>query len=385
MVLDSVGIGESPDADLFGDVGADTLGHIAEAVGGLHLPHLAGLGLSNIRPIPGVPAASVPRGYFGRMRECSRGKDTMTGHWELMGLQLETPFRVFPEGFPRELVAAIEGATGRTVIGNKAASGTEIIQELGEEHLRSGALIVYTSADSVLQVAAHEAVVSLEELYRICEVCRELTMREPYLLGRVIARPFLGEPGAFVRTPNRHDYALKPFGPTVLNQLKDAGFAVLALGKINDIFDSEGVTEAFRTVSNADGMRVFGEVLERSFRGMSFLNLVDFDALYGHRRDVRGYARALESFDAELGLILPKLRESDLLLITADHGNDPTFRGTDHTRELVPLLAYSPRFSAGGDLGLRGSFADVGATLAANFGVAAPLYGQSFLGQMQRS
>nr|WP_281348868.1 phosphopentomutase [Listeria valentina] len=383
IVMDSVGIGEAPDAAEFDDFDVDTLGHIALQREGLHLPEMAKLGLSNIEPVLGVPKSDAPRAYYTKMQEASRGKDTMTGHWEIMGLYIDTPFRVFPDGFPDELIHQIEAKTGRKVIGNKPASGTEIIEEFGEEQMKTGALIVYTSADSVLQIAAHEDVIPLAELYEICEFCRELTLDDPYMLGRIIARPYVGEPGAFVRTPNRHDYALKPFKPTVMNALQDGGKDVIAIGKISDIFDGEGVTEAIRTKSNMDGMDQLNRVLEQDFTGMSFLNLVDFDALFGHRRDPDGYGDALEEFDARLPEVYSRLGEDDLLMITADHGNDPTYRGTDHTREFVPLLVFSKRFKDGGKkLALRKTFADLGATVADNFDVAMPEYGESFLNEL---
>ncbi|MEC0245825.1 phosphopentomutase [Paenibacillus chitinolyticus] len=384
IVLDSVGIGEAPDAAKFDDFDVDTLGHIARERGGLNMPNMAKLGLSNIRPIEGVPAADKPLAYYTKMQEASNGKDTMTGHWEIMGLNIETPFRVFPDGFPDELIGRIEEKTGRKVIGNKPASGTEIIDELGEEHVKTGALIIYTSADSVLQIAAHEDVVPLKELYEICEFCREITLEDPYMLGRIIARPFVGEAGSFKRTANRHDYALKPFGRTTMNELKDKGFEVIALGKISDIYDGEGVTKAVRTVSNMDGMDKLVDTLGESFTGLSFLNLVDFDALYGHRRDPQGYGQALEDYDARLPEVFAKLTDEDLLIVTADHGNDPTYRGTDHTREYVPLLVYSPRFAGGGkELPLRRTFADIGATVADNFGVTLPAHGTSFLADLK--
>lgn len=382
--MDSVGIGEAPDAAQFDDVGSDTLGHIAQECGGLNMPNMAALGLSNIRSIPGIEVAERPLGYYGKMQETSRGKDTMTGHWEIMGLYIDTPFRVFPDGFPAELIERIETKTGRKVIGNKPASGTEIIDELGEEHVKTGALIIYTSADSVLQIAAHEEVVPLKELYEICEFCREITRDDPYMLGRIIARPFVGEPGNFTRTSNRHDYALKPFGRTTMNELQDQGYDVIALGKISDIYDGEGITQAIRTKSNMDGMDKFIATMDEPFKGLSFINLVDFDALYGHRRDPAGYGRALEEYDARLPEVFAKMTDEDLLLITADHGNDPTYKGTDHTREYVPLIAYSPRFAAGGkELPLRGTFADIAATVAENFAVAAPAYGKSFLSDLK--
>ncbi|TWT01098.1 phosphopentomutase [Planomicrobium sp. CPCC 101079] len=379
IVLDSVGIGEAPDAEAFGDTGSDTLGHIAESVGGLHMPNMENLGLSNIEPVKGIAVAETPAAYYGKLQEASVGKDTMTGHWEIMGLNIDTPFKVYPEGFPDSLIQALEEKTGRKVIGNKPASGTEILDELGQEHMETGAIIVYTSADPVLQIAAHEEIVPLEELYKICEIARELTLDPEYLVGRIIARPFLGEPGAFKRTSNRHDYALKPFDRTVMNELKDIGKDVIAIGKINDIYNGEGVTKTIRTKDNMDGMDKLVEVVGEDFSGLSFLNLVDFDALFGHRRDPEGYGAALEAFDARLPEVLEKLTENDLLLITADHGNDPTFPGTDHTREYVPLLAFSPRFESGKELGLGKTFADIGATIAENFSAPMPKFGTSFL------
>ncbi|AUO07151.1 phosphopentomutase [Paenibacillus jamilae] len=384
VVMDSVGIGEAPDAAQFDDYDVDTLGHIARERGGLNMPNMGKLGLSNIRSIEGVPAADKPLAYYTKMQEASNGKDTMTGHWEIMGLNIAVPFRVFPDGFPDELIQRIEEHTGRKVIGNKPASGTEIIDELGEEHVKTGALIIYTSADSVLQIAAHEEVVPLKELYEICEFCRKITLEDPYMLGRIIARPFVGEAGNFSRTSNRHDYALKPFGRTTMNELKDAGLDVIALGKISDIYDGEGVTKAVRTVSNMDGMDKLVATLDEEFTGLSFLNLVDFDAVYGHRRDPQGYGQALDDYDARLPEVFAKMTDDDLLIITADHGNDPTYRGTDHTREYVPLLAYSPRFVAGGkELAVRKTFADIGATVADNFGVKLPEHGTSFLAELQ--
>ncbi|WP_430534869.1 phosphopentomutase [Listeria rocourtiae] len=385
VVMDSVGIGEAPDAAQFDDFDVDTLGHIAREKGGLKMPNMAMLGLSNIREIAGVPVADKPQAYFTKMQETSAGKDTMTGHWEIMGLYIDTPFRVFPDGFPDELIKKIEDFSGRKVIGNKPASGTEIMEELGEEQLATGALIVYTSADSVLQIAANEELIPLEELYRICEYCREITRDEPYMLGRIIARPFVGKTAkTFERTANRHDYALKPFDKTVMDHLKDGGLDSIAIGKISDIFDDEGVTRSIRTKSNMDGMDKFIDLLSEDFHGMSFLNLVDFDALFGHRRDPIGYGDALEAFDARLPEVFANMKEDDLLLITADHGNDPTYRGTDHTREYVPLLAYSKQFKDGGkELDLRKTFADLGATVADNFKVKMPEYGESFLNDLK--
>ncbi|MFJ7754804.1 phosphopentomutase [Peribacillus muralis] len=383
VVMDSVGIGEAPDADLFGDKGSDTLGHIAEEMNGLHMPNLAKLGLGNIREIKGIDKAQQPLAYYTKMKEASTGKDTMTGHWEIMGLNISTPFQVFPNGFPELLVNELEEKMGRGIIGNIPASGTEIIERLGEEHMKTGALIVYTSADSVLQIAAHEDIVPIEELYKVCEIAREVTMADEYKVGRVIARPFTGEPGSFKRTPNRHDYALKPFNRTVMDELKDSGFDVLAIGKISDIFDGEGVTESLRTVSNMDGMDKLIQTIDQDFKGLSFLNLVDFDALYGHRRDPEGYGKALEEFDARMPEVLEKLKNDDLLIITADHGNDPVHEGTDHTREFVPLLVYSKRFKEGAELSVRDTFADIGATVAANFDVKMPAFGESMLGDLK--
>ena len=383
VVMDSVGIGEAPDAEKFGDKGSHTLGHIGERMNGLNMPNMAKLGLSNIEEIKGIEPAGTPLAFYTKMEEASNGKDTMTGHWEIMGLNIQTPFRTFPDGFPEELISELETRTGRKVIGNKPASGTEILVELGEEHMKTGDLIVYTSADSVLQIAAHEEIVPIEELYDICKIARELTLDEKYMVGRVIARPFVGEPGNFKRTSNRHDYALKPFGRTVMNELKDAGLDVLAIGKISDIYDGEGVTESLRTVSNMDGMDKLLQTLDQDFTGLSFLNLVDFDAVFGHRRDPEGYGKALEEYDARLPEVFEKLKEDDLLIITADHGNDPVHHGTDHTREYVPLLVYSKRMSEGKELPVRKTFADIGATVAENFNVKMPDHGTSFLKELK--
>jgi phosphopentomutase len=382
VVMDSVGIGEAPDSEKFNDKGSNTLGHIADHRGGLKMPNMEKLGLGNINEIKGIEKVEKPLAHYTKMQEASNGKDTMTGHWEIMGLHIEQPFRTFPEGFPKELVEELEKKTGRKIIGNKPASGTEIMEELGEEHTKSGALIVYTSADSVLQIAAHEEVVPLDELYHICEIAREITLREEYMVGRVIARPFIGKPGKFERTANRHDYALKPFGRTVMNELKDSGFDVIALGKISDIYDGEGVTKAVRTNSNSDGMDKLLDSQEIDFTGLSFLNLVDFDAVFGHRRDPQGYGDALEEYDERLQEVLSRLKEDDLLLITADHGNDPVHHGTDHTREYVPLLAYYKGIQVGKEIPIRKTFADVGATVAENFGVKMPSYGTSFLNEL---
>ncbi|PAE24292.1 MULTISPECIES: phosphopentomutase [Bacillaceae] len=383
IVMDSVGIGEAPDADKFGDKGADTIGHIAEKMNGLKMPNMGKLGLSKIREIKGIEKADNPMAFYTKMQEASNGKDTMTGHWEIMGLNIQTPFRVFPDGFPEELISELESRTGRKIIGNKPASGTEILVELGEEHMRTGALIVYTSADSVLQIAAHEDIIPIEEQYKICKIARELTLDEKYMVGRVIARPFVGEPGNFQRTSNRHDYALKPFDRTVMNEMADGGLDVVAIGKISDIYDGEGVTEAIRTTSNMDGMDKLIETFDKEFTGLSFVNLVDFDALFGHRRDPEGYGKALEEFDERLPEVFEKMQDGDLLMITADHGNDPVHHGTDHTREYVPLLVYSKDMKEGKELPVSETFADIGATIADNFNVKMPAYGKSFLNQLK--
>ncbi|MCM3738806.1 phosphopentomutase [Oceanobacillus luteolus] len=384
IVMDSVGIGEAPDARAYNDAGADTLGHIAKFMDGLDMPVMGKLGLSNIKEIKGIEKAEKPQAYYTKMQEASVGKDTMTGHWELMGLHVQQPFQTFPNGFPDALIKELEERTGRKVIGNKPASGTAIIDELGPEHMETGALIVYTSADSVLQIACHEEIIPIEEQYRICEIARELTLREEFMVGRVIARPFIGTAGNFTRTANRHDYALKPFGRTVMNELKDHNLDVIALGKISDIYDGEGITEAIRTVDNEDGMTKIVQSMDKDFTGLSFLNLVDFDAKYGHRRDPQGYGDALEAFDDRLPEVLNKLQDNDLLIITADHGNDPTHPGTDHTREYVPLLVYHTGMDQGKELPIRETFADVGATIADNFSVPLPSHGTSFLDDVKR-
>ena len=377
IVMDSVGIGEAPDAAQFNDVGSDTLGHIAETAG-LTIPHLEQLGLGTIRPLEGVEAVADHQGYATKLEEVSVGKDTMTGHWEIMGLNIQKPFRVFPKGFPPELLQQIEAFSGRKVVCNLPYSGTEVLDDYGPGQMEPGDLIIYTSADPVLQIAAHEEVIPLEELYRICEYVREITKDEPYMIGRIIARPYLGEPGNFKRTSNRHDYALDPFGKTVLDSLKDNGKDVIAVGKINDIFNGQGITETVRTKSNMDGVDQLLKVMDKDFTGLSFTNLVDFDALYGHRRDPQGYAQAIEDFDQRIPEILAALKEDDLLIITADHGNDPTFPGTDHTREYVPLLVFSKNMKASGALP-QGYFADISATIAENFNVPQTENGKSFL------
>lgn len=380
--MDSVGAGAAHDAEKFGDVGSDTLGHIAEAMNGLNMPTMASLGLGNLHPIKGVEPVANPKAYFTKMIEASNGKDTMTGHWEMMGLNIQNPFITFTEtGFPQELLDELSARTGYEIIGNKSASGTEILDELGEEHMRTKAMIVYTSADSVLQIAAHEEVFGLEELYRVCEIARELTMKDEWKVGRVIARPFVGEgAGSFKRTANRHDYALKPFGKTALDSLKEKNLDVISVGKIVDIFDNEGITEAYRTKSNYHGMEeTIRIVKEMDFTGFLFVNLVDFDALFGHRRDPIGYGKSLEEFDTQLKELLPLIKEDDLLIITADHGNDPTHAGTDHTREEVPVLYYSPSLKGNGLLPKNNTFADLGATVVDNFGAEMTANGKSVL------
>ena len=374
VVLDSVGIGAAGDAEAFGDAGADTLGHISQQVPGMKIPHLQSLGIANVHRLPHVRAAENTLGYYARLREASNGKDTMTGHWEMMGLHITTPFKTFTEtGFPKELIDELSRRTGRVIIGNKSASGTAILDELGEEEIATGHMIVYTSADSVLQICGNEETFGLEELYRCCEIARELTMRDEWKVGRVIARPYVGrKKGEFRRTSNRHDYALKPYGATALNALKEAGYDVISVGKIADIFDSEGITESNKSKSSVHGMEQTIELAGRDFTGLCFVNLVDFDAQWGHRRNVQGYAEELERFDVRLGQLLPLLRDDDLLILTADHGNDPTFRGTDHTREDVPFLAYSPSMQGHGALSDCDTFAVIGATIADNFGVAMP-------------
>lgn len=380
IVLDSVGIGSLPDANHFGDEGSHTLGHICQHVPDMRLPNLAAFGLGNIAPLAGHPPVDKPLACYGKMAEVSVGKDTMTGHWELMGLKVEVPFQVYPHGFPEELIEKFEKLTGRKVIGNKPSSGTEILDELGEEQRRTGAWIVYTSADSVMQIAAHENVIPLAELYRACEIAREITLDDPYVVGRIIARPYIGDRGAYIRTPNRHDYALEPIGETVLDQLKINGYDVISVGKINDIFTGQGINESYPTKSNLDGIKTTIDLLKRPFKGVLFTNLVDFDSLYGHRRDPEGYASCLEEFDRYLPALMQQTGDKDLLIITADHGNDPTWQGTDHTREYVPILLYNPLLTHNTcSIGIRDTFADLAATLAHNFMVTKPLIGESFL------
>lgn len=374
IVIDSLGAGDAVDAATFGDAGTDTLGHIAESVGNLHIPNLQKLGIANMKPLKNIAPVEAPKAYYTRLNEASNGKDTMTGHWEMMGLHITKPFLTFTEhGFPKELIEELEKRTGHKVIGNKSASGTVILDELGEEEIATGHMIVYTSADSVLQICGNEETFGLEELYRCCEIAREITMKDEWKVGRVIARPYVGKKkGEFKRTSNRHDYALKPFDRTALNVLKDAGYDVISVGKIYDIFDGEGITESNRSKSSVHGMEQTIEIAQRDFTGLCFVNLVDFDALWGHRRNVTGYAQELERFDVKLGELLEVLKEDDLLIITADHGNDPTYTGTDHTREKVPFLAYSSSMKEPKKLKEASTFAIIGATITDNFGLSMP-------------
>ncbi|MEG0077401.1 phosphopentomutase [Anaerorhabdus sp.] len=381
VVMDSVGAGAMPDAKKYDDEGADTIGHTADAVGGLKMPIMQKLGFGNLHQIKGVDPVDAPLGYYTKLLEKSVGKDTMTGHWEMMGLYIDTPFQTFTEtGFPDELIKELEEKTGHKVIGNKSASGTEILDELGERHMQTGEMIVYTSADSVLQIAAHEETFGLDELYRCCEIAREITMKPEWKVGRVIARPFVGDrAGNFQRTPNRHDLALKPFANTVLNSLKDHNFDVISVGKINDIFVGEGITESHKSQSSIHGMEQTIEIAEKPFNGLCFVNLVDFDAKWGHRRNPQGYAKELEDFDVLLGKLIETMNEDDLVICTADHGNDPTHHGTDHTREMIPVVAYSKKMTGSGLVRQGQSFADIGATIAENFNVEMPENGDSFL------
>lgn len=381
IVLDSAGIGALPDADRYGDAGADTLGHISERVGGLKVPNLIQLGLANIRSFPYLQPVSNPRGAYGRCAEMSNGKDTTTGHWEMAGIILEKAFRTYPQGFPPEIIAEFERRIGRKTLGNVVASGTVIIEQLGEEHMRTGYPIVYTSADSVFQIAAHEEVIPIEELYRMCQIARELLVGD-HAVGRVIARPFIGQPGAFKRTERRHDYSLQPPKTMLLDKIKALGLEVMAVGKIKDIYDGRGVTQHKLTKSNMDAVDKTLEFMDQGDQGLIFANLVDFDSLYGHRNDVEGYARALSEFDQRLPEIMGRMGNDDLLIITADHGCDPTDASTDHSREYTPLLVYSPRYQGGVNLGTRSTFADIGQTIARALGTEIEV-GTSFLAELK--
>jgi phosphopentomutase len=380
IVMDSVGIGELPDAHAYGDEGSNTLGNIARQVP-LKIPTLASCGLSRVVDLPDVPIAEPPRGAYGRMAQRSAGKDSVTGHWELMGIVIERPFPTFPEGFPADLIRAFEQRIGRPTLGNVVASGTVVIDQLGPEHMRTGAPIVYTSADSVFQIAAHEDIVPVAQLHQFCEIAYELTV-EGMGLGRVIARPFVGQPGNFTRTMNRHDYAMPPRGETLLDRLTAAGVPVTAIGKINDLFAGRGISESHPTKSDDDGMAKVEAQMQQQDRGLIFANLVDFDTVYGHRNDVAGYAANLERFDARLAAVLPRLRPDDILIVTADHGNDPSTPSTDHSREYVPLLVVGARVPPGIELGTRSTFADLAQTLADGFAVPPVAHGTSFLPQL---
>lgn len=384
IVLDSLGIGDAHDAAQFDDVGANTLGHICEKVGGLDVPCLEGMGLGNIGQFQGIHALKNQLAYTARLEEVSNGKDTMTGHWEMMGLHITKPFKTFTEtGFPKEFIDLFEEKTGRKCVGNYAESGTKILDDWGEHQIKTGDWIVYTSADSVFQIAANEEIIPLEELYKACEIAREIAMDDRWKVGRIIARPFVGKKkGEFVRTANRHDLALKPFGKTVLDSLKENQVEVIGIGKIPDIFVDQGITRKVKTVSNHDGMEKTIEIAKEDFRGLAFLNLVDFDAVYGHRRNPEGYGQAIVEFDHQLEELLYCLNSDDLLMITADHGNDPTYKGTDHTRENVPLIIYSKSLQMPKHLGLLKSYAVIGATIADNFDVENPGIGSSLLNQI---
>ena len=386
IVVDSLGAGSDDKSYLYGDDGANTLKHIFKATNGQYkIPTLQSLGLCNLTEVEGNPRVLNPKAYITRMHEASVGKDTMVGHWEMMGLYIDEPFITFTDtGFPKELIDELETRCGYKVVGNKSASGTEILDELGEHHMQTKDMIVYTSADSVLQIAAHEEVFGLDELYRCCEIARDITMKPEWKVGRVIARPFLGDKaGNFTRTANRHDYALKPYGYTVLNSLKDNNYDVISVGKINDIFVTEGITKAYKSQSSVHGMKQTIDIATADFTGLCFVNLVDFDAKWGHRRNPEGYAKELEDFDNLLGQLMDKLNEDDLLIVTADHGNDPTWTGSDHTRELVPLIFYSKAFNGGGLLPMPNTFANIGKTIADNFNVPATKYGTSYLNYLK--
>ena len=387
IVLDSLGIGAMPDSEKFGDKGVDTFGHILDKMGKLDIPNLRNLGMLNLHKGGTMEGIEKPLGRYMRIGEASNGKDTMTGHWEMMGIYTQKPFKTFTEtGFPKELINELEKRCGKRVIGNKSASGTEIIEELGEEEINTGAMIVYTSADSVMQICGNEETFDLANLYRCCEIARELTLKDEWRVGRVIARPYVGKKkGEFKRTSNRHDYALKPTGRTALNALKDAGLDVIGIGKINDIFCGEGITETYHSESSVHGMQQTIEVCKKDFHGLCFVNLVDFDALWGHRRNPEGYGHEIEKFDKGLGTLMKEMREDDLLILTADHGNDPTYTGTDHTREYVPFLAYSPKMKETGAMENQNTFAVIGTSVAENFGVEMPegTIGKSILEQLK--
>ena len=368
IVMDSVGAGEMPDAADYGDAGSDTLGNVSRTMGGLSMPNLGNLGLGNLHKIEGVPPVSNPLGFYGRMAEASRGKDTTTGHWEIAGLVNTQPFPTYPKGFPPEVIDAFEKAIGTKTLGNFPASGTVIIEDLGPEHMKTGYPIIYTSADSVFQIAAHEEVIPIPRLYEICEIARKI-LDGPHRVGRVIARPFLGKPGSFARTRNRHDFSVSPPAKTLLNHLQDEGYDVIGVGKIKDIFNGSGVTASHKMQDNAEGLKVTRDLILQESRGLIFTNLVDFDMLFGHRNNAKGYANALEEMDKFMPRLLKAMKKDDVLFITADHGCDPTTTSTDHSREYVPLLVYSPSLKGGVDLGVRRSFCDMAKTIGSFFGV----------------
>lgn len=383
MVIDSVGIGALPDSEKFGDVNVNTLGNIVKAYKDIQLPNMIKLGLSNIDGIDSLDSIDNPIGSFGRASEVSKGKDTTTGHWEMTGVLVETPFKTYENGFPKEIIDEFERKTNRKVIGNKPASGTAILDELGEQQMKTGEVIVYTSADSVFQIAAHEEIIPLEELYKMCEIAREIMMGEN-AVARIIARPFVGKPGAFERTSNRRDYSLSPFEDTVLDTIKKSNLDVIGVGKIEDIFNKQGITEAIHTKDNMDGVDQTINYMKKENKGLIFTNLVDFDSKYGHRRDVEGYKKALEEFDARIPEIIDNMKDDDILIINADHGNDPTYKGTDHTREYIPVLVYGKNINKGYNLGTRKSFADIGATVADILNVDPPKHGESFKSEIMK-
>ncbi|MCT4507174.1 MAG: phosphopentomutase [Tepidibacter sp.] len=377
MVMDSVGIGQLPDAHKFGDEGVNTLGNIIKAYDDIKIPNLTKLGIGNIDGFEQVKEIDSPIGAFGKCAEISQGKDTTTGHWEMVGLRVDEPFKTFPEGFPKDVIEEFETKTGRKVIGNKPASGTAILDELGQQHMKTGEVIVYTSADSVFQIAAHEEIIPLDELYKMCQIARKIMMGDN-ALARIIARPFVGEPGNFIRTANRRDFSLDPYENTILDNLKEAGQDVIAVGKIEDIFNKKGITEAVHTKSNMDGVDQTIEYMKKDNKGLIFTNLVDFDSKYGHRRNVEGYKNAIEELDLRIPEIMDNLKDEDILILTADHGNDPTYKGTDHTREYIPVLVYGKNVRSGADIGIRATFSDIGATIADILGSKMPSNGESF-------
>lgn len=377
IVLDSVGIGEMPDSAKYGDVGSDTLGNVSKAVGGLKLPNMEKLGLGNIDGVKNITKCENPMGSFGKCAELSIGKDTVTGHWEIAGVVLEEPLNTYPEGFSEDIIKEFESKIGRKIIGNKVASGTEIIKELGEEHIKTGSPIVYTSADSVFQIAAHEDVIPLDELYNMCQIARKMFVGEK-AVGRIIARPFIGEPGQFTRTSNRRDFALDPFDKTMLEYIKEKGISVMAVGKIEDIYNKKGITDAVHIKNNMDGIDKTLEYMKENKNGLIFTNLVDFDMLYGHRNDAVGYAKALVDVDNRIPEVISAMKEDDILILTADHGCDPTTESTDHSREYIPVIVYGKKIKSGINIGVRKSFSDIGKTILDLLKIENNLYGDSF-------